>query len=90
MMSYANNHRSILMTSVIRSPGLLLPILLLVLTACAQDMAAASKGRCLEHYRTESGNQTKYVPCPAEQPGAPWLQHNQWRVWDAGRTNTSL
>jgi hypothetical protein len=78
------------MTSVILRAGLLLPILPLVLAACAQDMAAVSKGRCLEHYRTEAGNQTKYGPCPAEHPNSPWLEHNQWRVWDSGRTSTSL
>jgi hypothetical protein len=78
------------MISVVRRPGLLLPILSLVLAACAQDMAAASKGRCLEHYRTENGNQTKYGPCPAENPGSPWLEHNQWRVWDSGRVTTGL
>lgn len=78
------------MISVLRLAGLLLPILSLVLAACAEDTASLSKGRCLEHYRTEAGNQTKYVPCPAEHPSSPWLNHNQWRVWDTGRVSTGL
>jgi hypothetical protein len=46
----------------------------LVLAACAAD---AAKGRCLEHFRAEYGNDTRWVACPVKSSQAPWMGGNQ-------------
>jgi hypothetical protein len=55
--------------------ALLVAVLLTgLLAGCAESGA---KSRCLEHVQTDFGNQTKWVPCPAEHPDSPWKQRNR-------------
>jgi hypothetical protein len=42
-----------------------------LLVGCAE---AGRSSQCLEHYQTNFGNQTKWVPCPAPHPNSPWKQ----------------